>query len=109
MIPCLETRGMSTAHLLQETPAARGVAAIETGPRPLRPRARERFVGTVRDKLFRNDREYGQYGETGGGTDTSRLRDFVFAVEDEPHLPDDVFGRLRWGGQFIYISRDRLK
>lgn len=34
------------------------------------------------------------------------LVDFLFAVEDEPHLPDDVFGRLRWGGQFVYLTRD---
>jgi len=33
--------------------------------------------------------------------------DYLFAVDDEPHLPDDVFDRLRWGGTFVYITRDR--
>lgn len=33
--------------------------------------------------------------------------DLVVAFEDEPHAPDDVFRRLRWGGQFLYVSRRR--
>jgi len=35
------------------------------------------------------------------------LVDYVLAAEDEPHQPDDVFARLRWGGQFVYLSRNR--
>lgn len=34
------------------------------------------------------------------------LVDVLFRAEDEPHDPDDVFGRLRWGGMFVYASRD---
>jgi hypothetical protein len=37
------------------------------------------------------------------------LVDYLFAVEDDAHEPDGVFDRLRWGGQFIYITRDRKK
>ena len=33
--------------------------------------------------------------------------DLITAFEDEPHEPDDVFRRLRWGGQFLYSSRRR--
>jgi tRNA A-37 threonylcarbamoyl transferase component Bud32 len=31
--------------------------------------------------------------------------DYLFAVGDEPHGSDDIFGKLRWGGQFVYVSR----
>jgi len=34
------------------------------------------------------------------------LFDFLFAGGNDPHTPDDVFDRLRWGGQFVYVSRD---
>ena len=37
------------------------------------------------------------------------MADYVFAVENEPHKPDDIFANVRWGGQFIYISSDRAK
>jgi hypothetical protein len=37
------------------------------------------------------------------------LVDYLFRAEDQPHTHDDVFDRLRWGGQFIYASRDWKK
>lgn len=30
--------------------------------------------------------------------------DYLLAVGDEPHEADDIFGQLRWGGQFVYVS-----
>jgi hypothetical protein len=33
--------------------------------------------------------------------------DYVLAQADEPHEPDDVFHRLRWGGLFLYASKDK--
>jgi hypothetical protein len=78
-----------------------------------RPRAadRERFIAAVVARVFENgDAEYGQYGpDRPQGDPGPRLADFLFAVEEEPHLPDDVFGRLRWGGQFVYVTSDRRR
>lgn len=31
--------------------------------------------------------------------------DYLFLLEGDPHLPDDVFERLRWGGQVVVVSR----
>jgi hypothetical protein len=33
--------------------------------------------------------------------------DWLFLSDDQPHAPADVFDRLRWGGQVVYVSRDR--
>ncbi len=70
---------------------------------------RKRFVAAVVRKLYRNDPEFACFGEHVSTRSGADLYDFVFAVDDEPHLPDDVFGRLRWGGQFVYVSGDREK
>src|SRR5690349_6557451 len=34
------------------------------------------------------------------------LVDVLYHEEDDSHHPDEVFGRLRWGGLFVYASRD---
>lgn len=39
--------------------------------------------------------------DTGGD-----LTDFLFALPGDPHTPLDVFDKLRWGGQFVYLARD---
>ncbi|MEE9212608.1 MAG: phosphotransferase [Phycisphaeraceae bacterium] len=35
----------------------------------------------------------------------SGLADYLFATSGQPSDPDEVFPRLRWGGQFIFISK----
>jgi hypothetical protein len=67
---------------------------------------RDRLLDAARRKLFANDEELERFGETGAGGEED-LRDFIFAAEEEPHDPDSVFARLRWGGQFVYVSRNR--
>lgn len=47
--------------------------------------------------------EFEQYGREAPIPDAPA--DFLFAYEDEPHLPDEIFWKLRWGGQLIYIAR----
>lgn len=69
-------------------------------------RLRQKLVAAVARKLYRNNAEFARFGKKSSDLSGADLCDFVFAVDDEPHLPDDVFGRLRWGGQFIYISSD---
>jgi hypothetical protein len=41
------------------------------------------------------------------GERPSEMVDFLFLTGDEPHDPESVFDRLRWGGQVIYVSRDK--
>lgn len=67
----------------------------------------DRLLRTVAGNLFSNDREFRRYGQNSSLLHPNGLVDFRFAIEDEPHQPDEVFGRLRWGGQFVYASRDR--
>ena len=37
--------------------------------------------------------------------DRGGLADYILAVGDEPHEADDIFKKLRWGGQFVYVSK----
>jgi hypothetical protein len=36
------------------------------------------------------------------------LTDFLFLTENDPHTPDVVFPRLRWGGQVVLVSENPL-
>jgi hypothetical protein len=112
---------------LEHHPSSFASAAVSPAPPPLhaplgpvvpavgRPALtaadRARFVAAVAARAFGEaGGEYGRWGPDRPEADPeARLADFLFAVEDEPHLPDDVFGRLRWGGQFVYICRDRQR
>lgn len=70
-------------------------------------RRRQKLIAAAVRKLYRNDVEFARFGQKSADISGADLCDFIFAVNDEPHLPDDVFGRLRWGGQFVYVSTDR--
>ncbi len=47
------------------------------------------------------------FGAAGEGETSRAAVDFLFLTGNEPHAPDDVFERLRWGGQVVYVSRHR--
>jgi len=68
---------------------------------------RQKLIRAAVRALYHQDTEYQHFGHTSAESRSAGLCDFLFAIEDEPHLPDDVFSRLRWGGQFVYISRDQ--
>jgi hypothetical protein len=72
---------------------------------------RETFIAAVAKRAFgKSDAEFSHYGPNKlTAIPGPKLADYLFAVEEESHLPDDVFGRLRWGGQFIYITQDRRR
>ena len=74
----------------------------------LSPRKRRQLVATAIEKLFADDEEYARFGPN-ASDDSSEQVDFLFAAEEETHDPDTVFGQLRWGGQFVYVSRDRQR
>jgi hypothetical protein len=63
----------------------------------------------VRAKALLGDAEYRKYGiaeMTTARLGTSDLYDYLLACDDDPHEPDAIFARLRWGGQFVYASAD---
>ena len=42
--------------------------------------------------------EFGRFGHNADPPRGEGLVDYLFAVGDQPHEPDDVFRHLRWGG-----------
>jgi ribosomal protein S18 acetylase RimI-like enzyme len=76
---------------------------------------RDRLLRGVAARAFADDPEFTRYGAGVDALIASPPRtvpageraplDFLFAYENEPHDPDDVFSRLRWGGQFVYASK----
>jgi tRNA A-37 threonylcarbamoyl transferase component Bud32 len=52
--------------------------------------------------------EFGRFGHAAASSPAAAaaLADFLFAVDKDPHEPDEIFRKLRWGGQLVYISRD---
>jgi hypothetical protein len=78
---------------------------------------RQPLVDLLREKVLAGDPEFLKYGAV---SRTSAINfserpadsgffDFLVAVEDDPHEPDSVFTRLRWGGKFVYASRSAKK
>jgi hypothetical protein len=74
-----------------------------------RDRRRERLIAAAARRLLAGDEASAALDRASDASGDVGPRDLVFIVEDEPHEPDDVFGRLRWGGKFIYLSRNRRK
>jgi hypothetical protein len=65
-----------------------------------------RVVGEVARHLLRHNPEVRRLRANSSLEKPTGLVDVLFHQEDEPHMPDEVFGRLRWGGLFVYASRD---
>ncbi len=65
-------------------------------------------IHLVRERLFRDDAEFAQFADAESlAHPNAGLLDYLFSVGDDPHEPEDIFPRLRWGGVFIYIARSR--
>jgi hypothetical protein len=64
-------------------------------------------VALIRSAVLDADPEFAHLGALARSGPQAALQDYIVASEDEPHDPDRVFARLRWGGQFVYISRNR--
>jgi hypothetical protein len=65
-----------------------------------------RTTEVVARHLTRHHEEFRQLQPSSSLVKTSGLVDVLYHEEDDPHHPDEVFGRLRWGGLFVYASRD---
>lgn len=95
--------------------AAPPVAENPPAARPARA-AHQALIHLVRDRVLGPRGEFQQFGPglAVSGLDAIRPADraptdFLFAAENEPHEPDEVFPLLRWGGQFVYVSKDRRR
>src|SRR4051812_37721527 len=74
--------------------------------------AEDEWIDLVRRRVLAGTPEFDRYAP-GDAALSAEVKDapanFLFAAGDDPHDPDVVFHRLRWGGQFVYCSRDRRR
>ncbi|HEX4795086.1 MAG TPA: hypothetical protein VH370_14930 [Humisphaera sp.] len=68
-------------------------------------RHRTQFVESAVRRILAGDLEFERYRSSSSLVQQDGLLDYLIAAEDEPHSPDEVFGRIRWGGQFVYLTR----
>ena len=78
-------------------------AAINGAPKGVR----DPIIDLIIRRKFSIQKEFQRFGGTPGGGRSGEPLDFLFLTEHEAHAPEDVFERLRWGGQVVLASRDR--
>ncbi|HXE54258.1 MAG TPA: hypothetical protein VN541_14640, partial [Tepidisphaeraceae bacterium] len=61
-------------------------------------------LAAVKKRVLDPDPEFRHYEKSSSLKRVKGLVNYQFAVGDQPHPPDVVFERLRWGGQFVYVS-----
>ena len=64
------------------------------------------MVDTVLRGVFERDDEYKRCARK---RDDASLVDYHFVSSLDAHLPHEVFDRIRWGGQLVFVSRDRAE
>ncbi|MBI1375036.1 MAG: hypothetical protein GC159_20145 [Phycisphaera sp.] len=70
----------------------------------MNPKQRTQSVDLIINRALAQDDEFRRYSYSTSENIDQGILDFVFAAPGEPHMPEDVFDRLRWGGQLIYFS-----
>ncbi len=70
---------------------------------------RRRMIDAVTAAALAPTEEFQRIGSAPADAGGEAPVDYYFAVENEPHLPDEVFWKVRWGGQLVYIARRRHK
>jgi hypothetical protein len=68
---------------------------------------RDQMLRAVQRQLLKRDPEFRHLRHNTSLAKPNALVDYVLAADGDSHQPDDVFTRLRWGGQFVYLSRRR--
>ena len=94
------TRDKAEARI-DETGAWAGIAPPYESATPGR-----KIAQSVGQHLRRTEPEIQRLWATSSFVKKNGLVDILFHQEDEPHFPDEVFGKLRWGGLFVYAARD---
>lgn len=70
-------------------------------PAPLEP-----ALEAVRDKVLLADPEFRHLYRVDPEADLSGLRDYILAPATRAHDATEIFQQLRWGGQFVGVSKD---
>jgi tRNA A-37 threonylcarbamoyl transferase component Bud32 len=70
---------------------------------------KKHLTGILINKVLADDEEFQLYQHSTNLLIEDGLVDYLFAVPGELRMPDQVFDRLRWGGQFLFISHDRAE
>lgn len=64
-------------------------------------------INAVINLVFANDEEYKLYGAA--PISDNAMSDYRFANEQDAHDPDTLFWQLRWGGNFVFVSKSKDK
>ena len=91
----------SAAPSPSDAGAAAGQGVVRTGDREL-----DRLAEAVHRQVLRREAAGRLTGHAGDEHLTQRPVDCLFATGQSPRLPDEVFARLRWGGQLVFLARD---
>ena len=62
-------------------------------------------INAVVNHVLANDEEYKIYGAA--PLSDNAMSDYRFATEHDAHDPDTLFWQLRWGGNFIFVSKSK--
>jgi len=85
-------------------PDARAAQPVPFSPRH-RPSHADLLIRAIAEKRYRLERKGRVENRTANLQDNDgRTYDFLFAGPGEPHLPADMFRRLRWGGVFACVG-----
>lgn len=87
-------------------PAARAESGADEAPASAPAASCRRTTEVVARHLARHSNEVRRLQPSSSLVKPTGLVDVLYHEEDDPHHPDEVFGRLRWGGLFVYASRD---
>jgi hypothetical protein len=68
--------------------------------------AEHRVIRKINQREFACDEAFARFPVSNSFTVDDRQVDYHFALPGEPASPDDVFDRVRWGGQVVVVSRD---
>jgi hypothetical protein len=96
-------------RMIQPTPMHQSLAPGNTSIMHTalpQPPALDAGLTVVRDKLLLPDVEFRHLYRADPESELSGLQDFLLASGEQSHEPAEVFNRLRWGGQFVYVSSD---
>ncbi len=91
------------AHSSQRSQTGRPSSASAGSVRP----SFDPNIALIRQAIFANDPEFIAYGEGSSQLLSSATVDYLFCGENDPCDPDAIFEKLRWGGQFVFVTTRR--
>ncbi|MBI1369845.1 MAG: hypothetical protein GC162_14465 [Planctomycetes bacterium] len=91
---------------LAEPPEASEPSVETSTRRRHRLRDRDMMIRLVQSRIFAGDPEFDRYYDCIDELRESRTADYVFATPYDLHRWYKIFDRLRWGGQFVFVSED---